>query len=145
MSKKSRKYEGVKVLVVEDDRNICKDIVDFLERNGCSVNAYPDAYSGRSAIVNGCNYDILFTDIAMEGKVGGEHIIDASRHFNPNVPIVVISETRAYSLKESTAKYKEGFLATVPNADRQIKKINLNGRKIIPGKDILECLGELLV
>lgn len=78
------------VLVVEDDLFVRHDIVDEFQSQGWLVL---DTASGEQAVdlASETHVDAVFTDIQLEGHIGGWDVAEMLRRSNPALPIVYTS------------------------------------------------------
>ena len=67
-----RAAPGARVLVVDDDDDVRRFIVDLLEDSGYAVTAAIDGPSGLKALAEGPPFDLLLLDFAMPGMTGSE-------------------------------------------------------------------------
>jgi CheY-like chemotaxis protein len=67
-----RAREGARVLVVDDDPDVRRFIVDLLEDTGYAVVAAVDGPSGLQALHERGPFDLLLLDFAMPGMTGSE-------------------------------------------------------------------------
>ena len=91
----------IKVLVLDDEKGLCKDLKEFFDYRGYKVFA---ATSGSEAlsIVKKEHLDILVLDIKMEG-VDGLKVLKEAKEKDPNVKAIMITALR------SEDKKKEAF------------------------------------
>ena len=88
-----------RVLVVEDDPNLGKILMDYLSAKDYMVNLAVDGDQGLEKFVNG-NYDILILDIMMPKKDGFSLAQDI-RKIDKSIPIIFLT---AKSQKENIIK-----------------------------------------
>ena len=88
-----------RVLVVEDDPNLGKILMDYLSAKDYMVNLAVDGEQGLEKFVNG-NYDILILDIMMPKKDGFSLAQDI-RKIDKSIPIIFLT---AKSQKENIIK-----------------------------------------
>jgi PAS domain S-box-containing protein len=67
-----RAAPGARVLVVDDDEDVRRFIVDLLEDSGYAVTAAIDGPSGLKALSDAGPFDLLLLDFAMPGMTGSE-------------------------------------------------------------------------
>ena len=91
----------IKVLVLDDEKGLCKDLKEFFDYRGYKVFA---ATSGQEAlsIVKKEHLDILVLDIKMEG-VDGLKVLKEAKEKDPNVKAIMMTALR------SEDKKKEAF------------------------------------
>ena len=77
------------ILIVDDDRNVCRVLGDLLERTGFHVLT---AYDVETAlpIIEGQDLEVIITDLKMPGKSGMD-LLSLSRERKPAVPVIMIS------------------------------------------------------
>ena len=78
-----------RVLVADDDRDICFYLKKYLERRHYRVAAALDGLDAR-ALIDKENFDYLLLDCSMPGVTGLE-LIDIARRRNPGAKIILIS------------------------------------------------------
>lgn len=78
-----------KILVIDDNRDLCKSISKFLSRQGYKVFQAYDGMEGFS-IVRMENPDLIITDIVMPDMDGIDFFSEIEKH-NKDIPIVVMS------------------------------------------------------
>jgi len=84
-------FNGLTVLVVEDDWLLRENIVDWFRERGWSVL---DAARGARAVEllrATKSVDLLFTDIALAEAVTGWDVADAGRMSHPNLAVIYAS------------------------------------------------------
>lgn len=84
MNKKKKK-----ILVVDDDKDLCNLISDIMEGDGYSVKK---VYDGNSALneILGCKYDVMIIDNKLTG-ISGINVIERTKYLNPDVRTIMIS------------------------------------------------------
>jgi DNA-binding response OmpR family regulator len=78
-----------RILVIDDDHDICRLIKDALSRNGYEVTVANDGHEGLSKFYAG-RFDTVLTDLVMPGKEGIETIREL-RHRAPDLRILAMS------------------------------------------------------
>ena len=89
-----------RVLVVEDDPNLGKILMDYLSAKDYMVDLGVDGEEGLEKFVNG-NYDMLILDIMMPKKDGFSLAQDI-RKIDKSIPIIFLT---AKSQKENIIKF----------------------------------------
>lgn len=92
VERKNRQISG-RVLFIEDSRVLQEIIIDLLTDMGLDVDAYTHAEGAWDAYQNG-NYDLVITDIMLEGMMSGISLVRKIRrlHGEPgNIPIIATS------------------------------------------------------
>lgn len=90
-------YDGVTVLVVEDDVLVRMDIVQSLEDDGFDVLEASNADEAIVLLTAHPEVRLMFTDIDMPGSMDGLKLATAVRDRWPPVNIIVTSGHRAMS------------------------------------------------
>ena len=92
------------ILVVDDDRNICRVLKDLLEKEGFKVLTASDVDTALP-IIDEQELDLIVTDLKMPGKSGME-LLSYGQRRKPNVPIIMIT---AYgNVEAAVAAIKKG-------------------------------------
>ncbi len=98
---------GNRILIIEDDPQICGLLSSFLQQNGCSVVTAADGNSA-SLLLKKQDYDIVLMDLMLPQK-SGEELIKELRTYS-DIPVIVISarsmlETRLEVLRIGADDY----------------------------------------
>ncbi len=88
-----------KVLVVEDQDNVRRQIVEAIAEIGCQVVEAKDGPEGLRAVELGLLLDLLITDVGLPG-LNGRQLADAARVIKPDLPILFITGFAGKSLGE---------------------------------------------
>ncbi len=107
----------IKVLVLDDEKGLCKDLKEFFDYRGYKVFA---ATSGQEAlsIVKKENLDILVLDIKMEG-VDGLKVLKEAKEKDPKVKAIMITALRDEEKKRQALSLGANEYVTKPfNYDR---------------------------
>ena len=78
-----------KILIVDDDKDLCNLISDIMEENGYSVKKVYDGNSALNEIVCG-KYDVMIIDNKLAG-ISGINVIERTKYLNPEVRTIMIS------------------------------------------------------
>ena len=103
---------GVRILVIDDEKQIRELLKIMLEREGCIVTLVRNGLEAMQ-LFSTARFDVVITDMAMPEKDGVETIIEI-RQLKPPVGIIAMSGV--------DSKDKLLRLATAFEADRVIKK-----------------------
>lgn len=78
-----------KLLVIDDDHDICTLLSAFLTKNSFQVNT---AYTGRSALSMLQNYkpDLILCDFRLDDITGAE-VLESSKQLYPELPVVIMT------------------------------------------------------
>ncbi len=131
-----------RILVVEDDAQLCHSVCSFLNRNGYeavgvfSVNeAYDEMYGG--AVV-----DLIISDIMMPGASGFE-LAEAVREQNQNIPILFMTARDDFAAKQRGFKVGiDDYMVKPVDLDELLLRVGAlmrraniaNSRKLTVGK-----------
>ena len=85
-----RATDGARVLVVDDDPDVRRFIVDLLEEYGYGVTAAVDGPEGLKALDEAGPFDLLLLDFAMPGMTGSE-VARTVRSEDPEQPILMMT------------------------------------------------------
>ncbi len=98
------KANQYRILVVDDERDICRALEFLLSREGYKVIS---AYSGQEAIkkIESEDFDLVLTDLKMEG-IDGIQVLERSLSMNPN--LIVIIMTAFASVESAVEAMKKG-------------------------------------
>lgn len=93
---------GGNVLVVDNDRDMCRVISDVLKHAGIKVNI---AYDGESALakVKKRTFDLMLLDYKLPG-ISGLTVLEKTRQVRPNLKTIMIS---AFGNKSTRVRAKE--------------------------------------
>ncbi len=85
----TKSYLYKKILIIEDDEIFLKPLVKFLTTNQFQVNIANNALTGID-LQDNIKFDIIITDLRMEGMSGAEAITKISAKY-PDSKIIVVS------------------------------------------------------
>ena len=100
----SARLDQLRVLLVEDNRDVATIATDYLEQCGCSVVGVDSAEAAIETLNRRQDIDLVFSDIAMPGMSGLE-LARLVRDHHPEIGIVLAT---GYSDK-ATRAVEEGF------------------------------------
>jgi DNA-binding NtrC family response regulator len=92
------------ILVVDDDRNICRVLEEILGRAGFGVLTALDVEAALS-LMEGRDPDLLITDLKMPGRSGME-LLEESRRLAPATPVIMV--TAFADVEAAVAAMKKG-------------------------------------
>jgi DNA-binding NtrC family response regulator len=102
------KNNNYKLLVVDDERDICKALEFLLSREGYSVVT---AYSGKDALekIGKEAFDLVITDLKMEG-IDGMEVLEKALGKNPNLLVIIMTafasvESAVEAMKKGASDY----------------------------------------
>lgn len=105
-----------KILVIEDDRDLCRSMCTYLNHNGYETIGVYNADSAFSTM-NGTVFDLIISDIMLPGTDGFE-IASSIRSTDTQTPILFVTARDDFFSKQ------KGFLAGID--DYMVKPIDLN-------------------
>ena len=89
------------ILIAEDDDFVRTFAVNCLESLGYKVISASDGHEVLSLLSQGCNPDVLFTDIVMPGGMNGLELTDQARKLRPKLKVLL---TSGYALDALTSR-----------------------------------------
>ena len=92
------RFEGIRVLVVEDDQPIREMVARYLEELGVLVSHSGEGREGIE-MIGGREFDILVTDIAMPG-INGVELARRSAEIRPGLPILFMTGCSDASIEQ---------------------------------------------
>jgi len=121
-----------KILIVDDEPDICKALEFLLNREGYAVTA---VNSGEDAIekLKTEGFDVVITDLKM-GKVDGMTVLEKSKETAPDMPVIIM--TAFASIESAVEAMKRGAADYIvkPFLNEEIK---LTIKKILEQKKII--------
>jgi CheY-like chemotaxis protein len=78
------------VLLVEDQDDVRRQIVEVLEDMGCAVTQATDGLQGLKRLQAGVAFDLLVTDVGLPG-LNGRQLADAARGQAPHLPVLLLT------------------------------------------------------
>ncbi len=106
-----------KVLVVEDDRELCHTVCSYLTQNGYEAKGCLSADEAYDAMYGGVLFDIILSDIMMPG-VDGFEFAHTVRKLNQEIPILFMTA------RDDFASKQRGFKMGID--DYMVKPIDLD-------------------
>ncbi|WP_333656187.1 sigma-54-dependent transcriptional regulator [Dissulfurispira sp.] len=121
-----------KILIVDDEPDICKALEFLLKREGYTVTS---VNSGEDAIekLKTESFDVVITDLKM-GRVGGMTVLEKSKEINPEAPVIMM--TAFASIESAVEAMKRGAIDYIvkPFLNEEIK---LTIKKVLEQKKII--------
>lgn len=78
-----------KILLIDDDKEICKELSDILRYEGYRVDTLNNGMEGADAIIKG-TYNLILLDLKLPGLTGFD-ILKSARKNNPELKIIVLT------------------------------------------------------
>ena len=116
----------LKVLVIDDDRELLKILYEFLTNKNYDVVTASDGLEGMNLLENEKQgFDLIITDLVMP-KISGSYLILEIKKRYPNTPVIAITGWGAYPdgfLLESQADkvFEKPFV--LPELDKAINEM----------------------
>lgn len=79
----------VKTLIIDDDKELCEEIVEILSSEGYLIKAEYDGLKGKNEVEKG-GYDLLLLDLKLPG-LSGFDILKNIREKNIRIKVIVVS------------------------------------------------------
>ncbi len=122
-----------KILIADDEIDICKALEFLLKREGYSVAS---VNSGENAVekLESESFDIVITDLKM-GKTDGMAVLEISREISPDTPVIIM--TAFASIESAVDAMKKGAADYIvkPFLNEEIRLII---KKVIEQKNIIK-------
>lgn len=84
-------HAEARILVVEDQPEVCDHVEKILSRYGYRVVTAKDGPSALALLEEGRQFDILFSDIIMPGGLNGQELAEAARKILPDLKVLYTS------------------------------------------------------
>lgn len=94
------KFEDMRVLVVDDDRDLLEYFLDIAQRLGFSCDVAADGYAARDMIEAAGGYDMYFVDWKLPGMDGVELVSGIRERGDGNSAVIMISSTEWDVIKD---------------------------------------------
>jgi two-component system, NtrC family, response regulator PilR len=80
---------GERILIVDDEKSMCQYLSIMLKKEGYQVKT---VHNGAKAVseVKGGSYDVVITDIRMEGMDGIE-VLSSVKEIDPHIPVIIMT------------------------------------------------------
>jgi CheY-like chemotaxis protein len=128
----------VKVLMIDDDKDMCEEMAEILEDAGIEINTVCDPAQGLK-FAQEKKYDLLLLDLKMPGTTGYD-ILRSVKNRDPNTKVMVITGSQLKKLEGSELSDEEKYRNEILGlADEVINKsldigIILEKIKVLTGK-----------
>ena len=114
---------GKYVLLVDDDAEVRDVILNALQEVGCDVETAENGDRAIELIRAGNEYDLVLTDMVMEGQTGGPDVARAARAASPNVPVIFCSGFPRDKLEGEEASMEGAFFLSKPFHQKELVEI----------------------
>jgi DNA-binding NtrC family response regulator len=121
----------LKILILDDEPIVCKRLKPSLEKHGFQVDTFTRSFEALQAVKE-TGYDIIITDLKMEG-MDGMRFLQEAKNLNPNTEVIVITGFATMeTAKESFKKGVFDFIAKPFNLS-EIQRVVLRAEAKIRG------------
>jgi len=109
------RLEGLRLLVVDDDRGICNSLKEILEADGCRVDV---AHDGVEALrrIDAEDYDLMLSDVVMP-EMDGYELYQHVQNKHPELPVLMMTAfhyDKDHIIKRSRMEGLEGVIFKKP-------------------------------
>lgn len=119
----------LKVLILDDEPIVCKRLKPSLEKLGFEVDAFTHSFEAMQAVEK-AKYDIIVTDLKMEGMDGMRFLQEAKKLYPETEVIVITGFATMETAKESFKKGVFDFIAKPFNLNEIQKVVQRAAAKI---------------
>ncbi len=121
----------LRVLILDDEPIVCKRLKPSLEKLGFEVDTFTRSFEAMQAVEQ-ARYDIIVTDLKMEG-MDGMRFLQEAKKLHPETEVIVITGFATMeTAKESFKKGVFDFIAKPFNLN-EIQKVVLRAADKIKG------------
>ncbi len=131
MAEGKENMQKTNILVVDDEKDICKALNILLTKEGYSVK---EAYNGEEALdlIKKVNFDIVMTDIRME-KVDGFEVLKQTQKISPETSVIMMTAFASVGSAVEAMRAGAADYITKPFINDEIR---LTIRRIIESRDL---------
>ena len=135
-----------KILIAEDDPELCLLFTHVLERNGYSVTGVADGAEALAAI-DSDYYDLIISDIMMP-NMDGYAFVRQLRNNGSNIPVLMITAKDAFDdMRTGFQAGGDDYMVKPVNVNEMVLRVQallrraqiLNERRQVIGSTTLEC------
>jgi len=121
----------LKILILDDEPIVCKRLKPSLEKHGFEVDTFTRSFEAMQAVTE-TKYDIVITDLKMEG-MDGMRFLQEAKKLHPDTEIIVITGFATMeTAKESFKKGVFDFIAKPFNLS-EIQRVVMRAEAKIRG------------
>ena len=126
------KANPYKILVVDDERDICRALEFLLSREGYKVVT---TYSGHDALkkIETEEFDLVITDLKMEG-IDGMQVLEKALGMNPNLTVIIMTAFGSVESAVKAMKKGAGDYIVKPFINEDVK---MTVRRLLEHKKVL--------
>jgi DNA-binding NtrC family response regulator len=121
-----------RILVVDDERDICRALEFLLSREGYKVAT---AYNGQDALrkIEAEEFDLVITDLRMEG-ISGMEVLDRAIALRPNLIVIIMTAFASVESAVEAMKKGAGDYIVKPFINEDVK---MTVRRLLEHKKVL--------
>lgn len=126
------KADKYKILVVDDEKDICRALEFLLSREGYKVST---AYNGEDALkkIEAEEFDLVITDLKMEG-IDGMQVLERAMGMNPNLIVIIMTAFGTVESAVEAMKKGAGDYIMKPFINEDVK---MTVRRLLEHKKVL--------
>jgi PAS domain S-box-containing protein len=130
---RDERLNGLRILVVDDDRGICNTLKEILEADGCTVEIAHDGSEALAHIAKS-KFDLALSDVVMPNMDGHELYLNVREH-HPELPVLMMTAfhyDKDHIIKRSRMKGLEGVIFKKPVDPAKLREVifeTVRGRK----------------
>ena len=123
----------LRILVLDDEPIVCKRLKPSLEKQGFEVDTFTRSFEALQAVEQ-TKYDIIITDLKMEGMDGMRFLQEAKKLYPETEVIVITGFATMETAKESFKKGVFDFIAKPFNLNEIQKVVQRAADKILAAR-----------
>lgn len=136
----------IKILIAEDDRELCVLFTHVLEKNGYTVTGVSNGKEALDAMANDY-FDVIITDIMMP-VMDGYEFVRALREAGNTTPVMVITAKDAFDdMRQGFISGADDYMVKPVNVNEMVLRVGallrraqmINNRRQVIGDTTLEC------
>ncbi len=136
----------LKILIAEDDRELCELFTHVLEKNGYAVTGVSNGQEALDAMA-GDYFDVIITDIMMP-VMDGYEFVRALRESGNTTPVMVITAKDAFDdMRQGFISGADDYMVKPVNVNEMALRVSallrraqmINNRRQVIGDTVLEC------
>jgi len=138
---RARENMGNKLLIIDDDEEMCSELTDILRREGYQTEFSLDGLSGKKMILNN-KYDLVLLDLKIS-KLNGFGVLKFIKDNNIKVNVIVISgrpmfnELKGYAdtynaEEEEILKFADSVINKPFDINHLIKRVGELTSRVMP-------------
>ncbi len=123
-SERDTRLEGLRILVVDDDRGICNSLREILEADGCVVEMAHDGIEALECIERQ-KFDLALSDVVMPNMDGHELYLSLCKR-HPELPVLMMTAfhyDKDHIIKRSRMKGLEGVIFKKPVDPARLREV----------------------